>query len=189
VSARAWLAAAASLACCGGALGCHHRTHAHDSDAIATSDTARPAVEDSIVGTVSVTGTSFEQRIVLRSGDSVHALALRREDSAAFVQLGGAELVVRGVAAENAFKVHSFTVRAVDGAPVADGVLGRQDGRLVLFTVRGPLTLGNPPAALDSLVHARVWIGGPLTTGPNVYGIIRRAGAPANDRIHLPSEH
>jgi hypothetical protein len=142
-----------------------------------------------MVGIVSVTGTSFEQRIVLRSGDAVHALTLWREDSAAFVQLGGAEIVVRGVAGENAFEVHSFTVRAVDGARVVDGVLGRKDGRLVLFTMSGPLALGNPPAALDSLVHSRLWIGGPLATGPNVYGVIRRAGPPANDRIHLPKEH
>jgi hypothetical protein len=178
-----------AIACCGGVLACHHRAHAHDPGAISIRDTTRPTVEDSMVGIVSVTGTSFDQRIVLRSRDSLHALTLRREDSAAFVQLGGAEIVVRGVAAENAFEVHSFTVRAVDGALVVDGVLGRKDGRLVLFTRNGPLALGNPPAALDSLVHSRLWIGGPLTTGPNVYGIIRRGGPSAKDQIHLPNEH
>lgn len=141
------------------------------------------------MGVVSVTGTSFEQHIVLRSGASARALTLWRDDSAALAQLGGAELVVRGVAAAETFTVHSFTVRAIDGAPVVDGLLGRKDGQLVLYTMSGPLALGNPPAALDSLGHARIWIGGPLATGPNVYGVIMRARTPANDQIRLPPEH
>lgn len=178
-----------AIACGGGALACHHGAHAHDASAIIAGDTIRPTPEDSLVGIVSVTGTSFEQRIVLRSGDAVRPLTLWPDDSAALVRVGGAEVLVRGVATPSSFTVHSFTVRAVDGAPVVDGILDRKDGRLVLYTRSGPLALGNPPAAFDSLVHSRVWIGGSLETGPNVYGVIRRGGQPTNDQIRLPSEH
>jgi len=36
----------------------------------------------------------------------------------------------------------------------------------------GRIPLGNPPAALRNMIGARVWIGGPLDSGPNVYGLI-----------------
>ena len=184
MSARGFVASVLALACGGGALACHHHTHAQKSGAPATSDTSRSAGEDSLAGTVSITGTSFEQHIVLRTGASVRPLTLRRDDSASFALLGGVDVLVRGIAAEDAFEVHSFVVRAVDGAPVVDGVLGRTDGHLVLLTASGLLELGNPPAALDSLVSSRVWIGGPLATGPNVYGIIRRV----TDASSAPSQ-
>ncbi|MDQ2767152.1 MAG: hypothetical protein M3Y30_08330 [Gemmatimonadota bacterium] len=135
--------------------------------------------DDSLVGIVSVTGTSYEQRIVLRVGESARALTLGRDDSMALAQLGGTEVIARGVANLDVFDVHSFTVRAVDGAPVIDGVLERANGKLSLLTESGPVLLGNPPTALDSLVHARIWIGGSPATGPNVYGVIRRAVASA----------
>jgi hypothetical protein len=175
VSVRAFAASVLAIVCGGMSIGCHHRARAQNPGAIATGDTARAYNADSLVGTVSVTGTSFEQRIVLRNGDSVRTLTLSSEDSASLATLGGTEILVRGRAAGESFNVHSFTVRTVDGAPVADGTLGRENGHLVLHTANGSLTLGNPPAALDSLVPSRVWIGGPLATGPNVYGIISRA--------------
>ncbi|HEV7703722.1 MAG TPA: hypothetical protein VGO46_05480 [Gemmatimonadaceae bacterium] len=171
------------------AMGCHH----HAQPVVPASDTTAAIVSsppgDSLIGIVSVTGTSFEQRIVLRTGKSTRALGLWRDDSAAIAQVGGAEVVVHGVDTATAFTVRWFAVRSVDGAPVVDGVLERRGGHLVLHTRTGVVSLGNPPIALDSLEGSRVWIGGPLATGPNVYGVIARAGPNANDRIHLPSEH
>jgi len=127
---------------------------------------------DTRAGIVSVTGTSFEQRLVLTSGTRVVELAATTADSAALTHVGGVEVLARGWAEGNAFRVVSFIVRRVGGELVVDGVLGRDGERLVLNTVGGRIVLGNPPAALRGMVGARIWIGGPLDTGPNNYGII-----------------
>lgn len=127
---------------------------------------------DSLTGIVSITGTAFEQRIVLRSGDNVTHLWAGAPDSAALSRMGGLEVRIAGRREPSRFRVEHFTVLSVAGAPVTDGVLRRDGGRLVLETVHGRIRLGNPPAALRNLVDARVWIGGPLDTGPNSYGLI-----------------
>jgi len=135
---------------------------------------ARPRVTpDSVVGVIAVTGTSFEQQVMLRADDRWVRLRVGSADSAALTRLGGVEAVVRGVADATGFGVRSFTVLRVDGAHVFDGVLRRDAGRLVLETTTGArLELGNPPPAFPALVGARLWIGGALATGPNVYGVI-----------------
>lgn len=127
---------------------------------------------DSLTGIVSITGTAFEQRIVLRSGEGVTYLSAAAPDSAALSRIGGLEVRVAGRRTPSFFRVEHFTALSVAGAPVTDGVLRNDGGRLVLETVRGRIPLGNPPAALSSLVDARVWIGGPLDRGPNSYGLI-----------------
>jgi hypothetical protein len=133
---------------------------------------AAGAGADSLTGIVSITGTGFEQRIVLRSGDSVTYLSAATPDSAALSRIGGVEVRVTGRRTPSLFRVEHFTALSVAGAPVTDGVLRNDGGRLVLETVHGRIPLGNPPAALRSLVDARVWIGGPLDRGPNSYGLI-----------------
>ena len=127
---------------------------------------------DSVVGVVSVTGTAFEQRIVLRSGDRVTLLAPTPSDSIALRGLGGLEVLVAGKRDHDAFRVARFTVVRLNGAAVAVGILKTDGARLVLDTKDGPLPLGNPPNALRGLVGARVWIAGPLDTGPNSFGVI-----------------
>ena len=131
------------------------------------------AAPDSLKGIVSVTGTGFEQRLVLRSqGNHVTALSAAAEDSAALSRLGGVEVLAVGQRSENQFRVERFTALSVAGAPVVDGILRDDNGTLMLETTRGRIVLGNPPAALRSLVAARVWIGGALDRGPNTYGVI-----------------
>lgn len=127
---------------------------------------------DSLAGIVSITGTSFEQQLVLRWGDSAVYLAARTTDSAALSRLGGVEVLVSGKRTPNLFRVERFVALKVAGAPVVDGVLRNDEGRLVLETASGKIPLGNPPTALRSMIGARVWIGGPLDRGPNVYGLI-----------------
>jgi hypothetical protein len=127
---------------------------------------------DSLTGIVSITGTAFEQRIVLRSSDRVTDLSAATTDSAALSRMGGLEVKVTGRRTPRLFRVEHFTALSVAGAPVTDGVLRSDGGRLVLETVHGRIPLGNPPAALRNLVDARVWIGGPLDRGPNSYGLI-----------------
>ncbi len=127
---------------------------------------------DSLTGTVSITGTSFEQQLVLRSGDSSIYLSAAASDSAALSRIGGVEVMVRGKKSPRVFRVERFAAVSVAGSPVVDGVLRADGGRLVLETSHGRMTLGNPPPALRSMIGARVWIGGSLDSGPNVYGLI-----------------
>jgi hypothetical protein len=130
------------------------------------------AAADSLTGIVSITGTGFEQRIVLRSGDEVTYLSAATPDSAALSRVGGLEVRVTGRRDPDRFRVEHFTALSVAGAPVTDGILRSDGGRLVLDTGRGRIPLGNPPAALRKLVDARVWVSGPLDRGPNSYGLI-----------------
>jgi hypothetical protein len=128
---------------------------------------------DSLVGIVSIVGTSFERHIVLRSGNLSTTIATSTADSAGLSRVGGIEVVVRGRSETSVFHATSFVVQRVEGVPVVDGVI-REDGDwLVLETEKGRrVFLGNPPAPLRGMVGARVWIGGPLDTGPNSYGVI-----------------
>jgi hypothetical protein len=140
------------------------------------AQTAPAAVAaDSLKGIVAITGTSFEQRLILRNGNGVTSLAAVSPESAALVRMGGIEVLVVGNRTPAAFEVDHFTAINVAGAPVADGVLRNDDGRLVLETTRGRVALGNPPTALRGMIGARVWIGGPLDKGPNSYGVIAPA--------------
>jgi hypothetical protein len=160
------IAAAVIIASSGALLACRHRPQA---DAIAS-----PPGPDRLVGIVSVTGTGFEQQTMLRADQHrvVRLIARSEPDSASLARVGGTQIVVFGRDLDENFDVASFTVTSVDGAAVEDGILVRADGHLTLQSTIHAIPLGNPPAAFDSLVGARMWIGGPLATGPNVYGII-----------------
>jgi hypothetical protein len=134
-----------------------------------------PAVERIVHGVISVTGTSFEQRLMLESGGgNLRLLPSSAADSAALVRLGGVDVSVRGSEEGTALRVRSFTAQRVSGQPVVDGTLRLEGDRIVLETSSGRLTLGNPPPAFRQMIGARVWVAGPLTTGPNTYGLIRQ---------------
>jgi hypothetical protein len=152
--------------------GCHQP--AHTSSVAIASDSAAIA-PDSLTGVVSITGTSFEQRIVLRNGNTVTTLSAVTPESIALVRMGGIEVLVIGKRAPGVFQVNHFTALTVAGSPVADGILKNDDGRLVLETSRGRIPLGNPPTALRGMIGARVWIAGSLDKGPNSYGVIAPA--------------
>ena len=144
------------------ALGCHH-----------PAPNPSVAIEaDSLVGIVSITGTSFEQQLVLRSGTAATLLSAAAPDSAALSRLGGVEVLVIGRKSGNHFRVEHFTALSVGGSPVVDGIVRNHGDRIVVETAHGPLAIGNPPTGLRALNGARVWIGGPLATGPNSYGVI-----------------
>jgi hypothetical protein len=141
---------------------CHHAPRA-------TPDAVAP---DTVRGIVSVTGTGFDQTVMLRSGTNTITLAANASDSAALTRLGGADVLVFGAREPSRFRVAAFRAMSVAGSPVVDGVLREDDGVLQLETASGRLPLGNPPVALRTQVGARVWIGGPLATGPNTFGVI-----------------
>jgi hypothetical protein len=147
------------------ALGCHHPA---PKPSVATE-------ADSLAGIISITGTSFEQQLVLRSGTAATLLSADARDSAALSRLGGVEVLVVGRRSGNHFRVERFTALSVAGSPVVDGIVRNYGDRVVVETPRGQLPLGNPPTGLRALTGARVWIGGPLATGPNTYGVIAPA--------------
>ena len=145
------------------AMACHH--HA--------SRTSSAAIEpDSLAGIVSVTGTAFEQHLVLRSGNSATPLSAAPSDSAALSRLGGVEVLLIGRREPRLFRVTRFTAVNVAGSPVVDGFVRKDGDRLVLETTHGQIPLGNPPTALRTMIGARIWVGGPLDKGPNSYGVI-----------------
>ncbi len=130
---------------------------------------------DSLTGIVSVTGTAFEQRLTVRSGDATTYLSAATADSLALTRLGGVEVVIVGKRAPKMFRVQSFTALRVNGSPVVDGIVKTEGDKLVLETKYGRFVLGNPPQALRRMVSARIWIAGPLDKGPNSYGLIAPA--------------
>ncbi|HVX40680.1 MAG TPA: hypothetical protein VHB25_14015 [Gemmatimonadaceae bacterium] len=144
---------------------------------IAACHRAKPATgaamtERIVHGTVSVQGTAFEQRLVLNSGSGPIRLHASTTDSVALVRVAGLYLSVHGVDEAGALAVKTFTVVSVNGAPVVDGVLRVDGDRVYIDTASGARLLGNPPSALRRMDGTRVWIEGPLDTGPNQYGII-----------------
>jgi hypothetical protein len=143
-------------------VGCYHPPHVG----------LQPIAADSASGTISITGTAFERQIVLRSANSTETLSAHGSDSAALSRMGGIEVSVVGLRTDNVFSVRSFTAVRVAGASVVDGVLRRDGDRILLETSSGRIPLGNPPGELTKLIGARVWIGGPLDTGPNSFGVI-----------------
>ncbi len=133
------------------------------------------AAQDSMRGIVSITGTSFEQSVMLRTDKGTIALGVNAADSAALSRMGGIDVRVFGTRELNRFRVTSFRAMTVSGAAVVDGFVRDDDGKLSIETPEGRLALGNPPAPLRNLVGARVWVGGPLATGPNQFGLIAPA--------------
>ena len=106
------------------AMGCQHAPR-----------TSSAAIEpDSLTGVVSVTGTAFEQRLVLRSGNSATPLSAAAADSAALSRLGGVEVLVIGRRTPDLFHVDRFTAVNVAGSPVVDGFVRYDGGRLALET-------------------------------------------------------
>ena len=159
--ARATLALAATAAI---ATGCRREP---------SPPPAADAAADSVTGTVAITGTSFEKFVVLRGDGRTISVVTKPADTSAIYSVAGAEIVAHGTRSADGFHLSRFRVSRVDGAAVIDGYLADSAGVLILRTPGATRQLGNPPAALRALVGSRVWIGGPLTTGPYTYGIIR----------------
>src|SRR5438132_13242915 len=95
------------------ALNCHPPANA----------TRTSIAPDSLGGIVSITGTGFDQQIVLRSDNGATRLAVSAADSSAVSRLGGVEVLVIGTRTGDRFHVDRFTAVSVAGSPVVDGIL------------------------------------------------------------------
>jgi hypothetical protein len=139
----------------------------------ATSATTTSAATDSLEGIIAIVGTNFEHRVVLRTPAREFGLSASREDSASLARLAGLTVRVRGHAStRDIMSVTGFTALRAGDAAVEDGILVESSGRLMLQTNSATRVIGNPPSRLWELKSARVWIGGPLDIGPNIFGII-----------------
>lgn len=136
-----------------------------------------PAPADSSRGIISITGTSFQKAIVLRTSNGSVTLAPSAGDSVSLSRLGGIEVIVEGSRSSTSFRVDRFRAVSVEDRPVVDGIIRLENGRIFLEHDGKRTLVGNPPTAFRSMPGARVWIGGPLATGPNTFGIIKLADA------------
>ena len=128
---------------------------------------------DTVRGIIAVVGTSFEQHLIVRASDRVIQLVASSSDSASLSRLAGVETVIVGEKVDpDSIRVLNFLAVSVDGAPVMDGMLGNDAGGTFIMTSSGKHVIANPPSSLHDLTGARIWIGGPLATGPYTYGII-----------------
>jgi hypothetical protein len=126
---------------------------------------------DSLQGIVRVTGTEAFPVTTLAFDDSSPSLAL---DNASLVKnVAGSRVAIVGIRRGNRLVVDRFTVLSVHGVAAADGVLGIDDGTLILVQPNGArLRLMRPPPGLRALAGHRVWVSGDADEEPVAYGVI-----------------
>jgi len=133
------------------------------------------AAGDTVRGVLTLDGAPPAVRVTLVTPGAVAPVALSGMAVTELLRLDGLEMEVRGVrVGTRDLAVTSFTVLAIDGIPVADGVLENQGG---LWSVRvangGRQSLGRVPTPLQAFVGARVWVALEAGASP-AYGVITR---------------
>jgi hypothetical protein len=129
---------------------------------------------DTVRGIVAEVGSLPVTSVVVRpaGGRSVTILGpLAREIGRA----AGAEVWVSGGRTAEGLAAEQYAVRSVDGEPAVDGALAREGDRLVLVTPAGRRPIARPPAALQGMIGARVWLVGALDGSITSYGVLRDA--------------
>lgn len=132
-------------------------------------------------GIVQVVGAEPLADVVLAAAGG--QVALQGAEAERMRPLAGLEAVAFGTRlsapagaaprASDAMIVSSFIVRAADGVPAVDGVLGSVGGTFVIVTREGVRhQVPHLPTTLRAQVGARVYLAGPLTAPPNAYGVI-----------------
>jgi hypothetical protein len=128
--------------------------------------------QDSARGVLRVLGSAPTLRVMLeRAGESA-PLGLSGMPTSELRQLGGFEVVVRGVGlGPRDMAVSTFRVVARDHVPVVDGLLEQVEGRWSVRTGDGPsVRLDRLPAALEGAAGQRVWV----TRDGRTAGVISR---------------
>lgn len=132
------------------------------------------AAMDTVRGIVAEVGSVPVTSIVVRpaGGRSVTIIGnLAREIGRA----AGADVWVSGRRTPAGLEADRYAVRTVDGESAIDGTLARDGDRLVLVTPTGRLPIARPPAALQGMIGARVWLVGALDGSITSYGVLRDA--------------
>lgn len=137
-------------------------------------ETDPASLRDSLRGTIAVVGTDIDHRVVIRVQASEINLVADSTNSNALTRLAGVETVVWGELTKDqrSLNVSNFIAVRVNGIEVLDGYLERNGTTFYLRTNQGRRRVANPPEAFSSLVSARIWVSGPLDSGPYSYGII-----------------
>lgn len=135
----------------------------------------RRTESDTIRGVLTLEGTPPAVRVTMVSAEASMPVGLSGMAVSDLMRLDGLEAVVRGVrVGPRDLAVTSFTVRAIDGIPVADGVLENDGGAWSLRLPEGARrALPRVPAPLQAFVGARVWVALEPGASPS-YGVITR---------------
>lgn len=157
-----------------GSTGCLPNDRAGEPGA-SPGATAGELAADTVRGVVQLVGSEPGTWVVLESDVGVFTLHGDRDD---LERVLGLEVTVWGEPEDGvhfqAFRVDRFAVRAADGIPATDGVLGIDDAGYYLVTGDGErVPVPHLPADLRGREGDRVWLTGPLHRHPASYGVIR----------------
>jgi hypothetical protein len=142
------------------------------SGAPAASPSPTPSV-DSIRGTVSVTGTSFEKHVMLAERGTRRRVEVTGPLATLIGRVAGTEITAVGQRSGTRLEASRFAVRVVDGQPAIDGTLRSENGSLFIVTTDGARTrIVAPPPPFAGREGARVWITGDPARSVASFGFI-----------------
>jgi hypothetical protein len=135
--------------------------------------TTAVASTDSVRGTVSVVGTSFDKRVMIEDAATRRRVEVTGSLSRLIGHVAGAEVSAVGALSGSQLEASRFLVRAVDGQPAIDGTLKTEGGAMYIVTTSGVRTrLAAPPPSFAGQDGARVWITGDPAKGIASFGFI-----------------
>ena len=136
------------------------------------SPSPAPSV-DSIRGTVSVTGTSFEKHVMIVERATQRRVEVTGALATMIGRVAGTEIMALGQRSGARLAASRFAVRVVDGQPAIDGTLRSENGNLFIVTADGSRTrIVAPPPPLAARDGARVWITGDPARSIASFGFI-----------------
>lgn len=128
---------------------------------------------DSVRGTVSVVGTSFDKHVMIAEKGSQRRVEVVGSLAALVGHVSGAEISATGTLSGTQLNASRFLVRSVDGQPAIDGTLKTEGGSLFIVTADGSRTkITAPPPPLVGHDGSRVWITGDPAKGVASFGFI-----------------
>jgi hypothetical protein len=131
------------------------------------------AVADSVRGTVSVVGTSFEKHVMIAERGTQRRIEVTGALASMIGRVAGTEIAATGALSGTQLEAKQFVVRVADGQPAIDGTLRSEAGALFIVTADGTRTrITSPPPPLLGRDGARVWITGDPAKSVASFGFI-----------------
>ena len=129
--------------------------------------------KDTLRGEISIVGTSFEKRTVLKLPTQSVELTADSLVGNALTRVPGLTVLVAGnMTSSRVMNVVSFVALRANADSVLDGVVVRSGNGFALKNAQGTHALGYPPRSFSEMVGARIWIAGQFGKGPTIYGVI-----------------